>query len=587
MDFIANELPPPPTPPEEVERRLALAEELARLEREEEERERQKAYKLAHPDEDEDEYEGKPRNRNLDAVRNGDDGSRRGSLLAPPPRSRQGSITIGGTERRGSYYDDGVTTRATVAMVTDDPEHKKNLKQSLSGVFNDETTEGVFDSTDASNHPSGELSSSSAGQKSAKAGGRGKSSTAAAGGGPGAAVASNGSAGGAAGGVASSAGGAAMAAGGVASNAGGAAMAAGGVAANAGGGGVVMSAGGVAANASAGGAAMSAGGVASNASAGGAMTGVAYKSSTGVENERLSVIDGSQAYFSGGVENGGGEASGVAAAIAGMQAALGNLPEDASPEQLQTVLADSEMDPSERDKLMKAFSLGVSAESRALMQQILASNSSQDEISSRVAALLAGTALSTSRGDKTSNLRGDVKMEQYDIGNLDLSARKRTDDFTMPDIPDIEIDGVRTGRDYSGSRRTGTAENGYDVSSGSVRRRKYYTASQGEDDSSSVNLRGASLDLMRAKRGSIKRQSELLRESRKKAQEREEERQRKRSYYRQIAGLRKAKVPMMVYSCGGFSRCFRVARYYDVEGPPVGVVFERPEDERRSLNPDL
>jgi len=243
------------------------------------------------------------------------------------------------------------------------------------------------------------------------------------------------------------------------------------------------------------------------------------------------------------------------------------------------------MDPS--NPLMAAVYKGVSEESRALMQQILASNSSQDEISSRVAALLAGTALSTSRGDKTANLRGDVKMEQYDIGNLDLSARKRTDDFTMPDIPDIEIDGVRGGRDYSGSRRTGTAENGYDVSSGSVRRRKYYTASQGEDDSSSVNMRGASLDLMRAKRGSIKRQSELLRESRKKAQEREEERQRKRSYYRQIAGLRKAKVPMMVYSCGGFSRCFRVARYYDVEGPPVGVVFERPEDERRSLNPDL
>ena len=52
-------------------------------------------------------------------------------------------------------------------------------------------------------------------------------------------------------------------------------------------------------------------------------------------------------------------------------------------------------------------------------------------------------------------------------------------------------------------------------------------------------------------------------------------------------GLRKAKVPLMVYSCGGFSRCFRVARFYDAEGPPVGIVYERPEDERRSLNPDL
>merc|ERR1719309_957418 len=82
----------------------------------------------------------------------------------------------------------------------------------------------------------------------------------------------------------------------------------------------------------------------------------------------------------------------------------------------------------------------LSAESRALMQQILASNSSQDEISSRVAALLAGTALSTSRGDKNPNLRDEVKMEQYDVGNVDLSARKRTDDFEMPNIPDIEID---------------------------------------------------------------------------------------------------------------------------------------------------
>ena len=33
-------------------------------------------------------------------------------------------------------------------------------------------------------------------------------------------------------------------------------------------------------------------------------------------------------------------------------------------------------------------------------------------------------------------------------------------------------------------------------------------------------------------------------------------------------GLRKAKVPMMVYSCGGFSRCFRVCRFYDVEVRP-------------------
>jgi hypothetical protein len=53
----------------------------------------------------------------------------------PESRSRQGSIQLGGAERRGSYYHDEVTTRASVAMVTDDPEHKKNLKNALAGAF--------------------------------------------------------------------------------------------------------------------------------------------------------------------------------------------------------------------------------------------------------------------------------------------------------------------------------------------------------------------------------------------------------------------------------------------------------------------
>ena len=52
-------------------------------------------------------------------------GSRRGSLI--PGRSRQGSIALGGPDR------------ASVAMVTDDPEHKKNLKAALAGAFNDNT----------------------------------------------------------------------------------------------------------------------------------------------------------------------------------------------------------------------------------------------------------------------------------------------------------------------------------------------------------------------------------------------------------------------------------------------------------------
>merc|ERR1712013_938052 len=33
------------------------------------------------------------------------------------------------------YYHDEVTTRQSVAMVTDDPEHKKKLKSDLAGAF--------------------------------------------------------------------------------------------------------------------------------------------------------------------------------------------------------------------------------------------------------------------------------------------------------------------------------------------------------------------------------------------------------------------------------------------------------------------
>jgi len=103
-----------------------------------------------------------------------------------------------------------------------------------------------------------------------------------------------------------------------------------------------------------------------------------------------------------------------------------------------------------------------------------------------------------------------------------------------------------------------------------------------------VKLRDHSGGAGTIKRGSIKRQSEIIREKKKSRQEeREEDRERKASYFRRVTGLRRAKVPLMVYSCGGFSRCFRIARFYDIEGPPVGVEYARPDDDRRELNPDL
>jgi hypothetical protein len=75
---------------------------------------------------------GKPKNKNLAAIVSD---SRRGSLVPPGSRrgSRQGSISLGGTERRGSYYGDDVSKRATVAVVVNDPNAKENINRALNG----------------------------------------------------------------------------------------------------------------------------------------------------------------------------------------------------------------------------------------------------------------------------------------------------------------------------------------------------------------------------------------------------------------------------------------------------------------------
>jgi len=133
-DFLAANLPPPPTPPEEIERRNAIAAELERLEREEKERERLAALKESDPAAYEKEMAKlKPKPKGVEGLLGSASGSRRGSYQ----RSRQGSIALGGSERRGSYYDADVTTRASVAMVTDDPEHKANLKKDLADAFSE------------------------------------------------------------------------------------------------------------------------------------------------------------------------------------------------------------------------------------------------------------------------------------------------------------------------------------------------------------------------------------------------------------------------------------------------------------------
>jgi len=514
-DFIASSLPPPPTPPEEVERRLRLAEEMERLEAEEIERERVKAYKLANPEPEEDDYVmDKPKNKKIASIVNGDggsrrgsvDGSRRGSLIPPPPRSRQGSITIGGLERRGSYYDDGVTTRATVAMVTDDPEHKKNLKKSLSGVFNEQQLQQqqqhqqlidsdgnlitVINPTLDNNGMPIEMGMLNHMGIPGQMGMQNQ---------------------------------------------------------------VGM---------------QNQMGMQNQV---GMQNQMSMQNQMGMQNQMSGLNQtgvsyqlggpGSEATTNGGMVNGSG-AHTNGHQIPGMDLILSSLPEDASPEDISAAFEAAGLSGADKDKLMQTFISSVSEESRALMQKILESSSSQDEISSRVAALLAGTALSTSRGERKESKYGDIAQVNYDIENANLSAAgRRKDNFEMPDIPNVAVNGIQ---------RAGADD--------------YRSAGVNMRDPSSLS--GAP----RTRRTSIKLKSEMMREARKSRQEeREEDKRRNESYYRRVAGLRRAKVPLMVYSCGGFSRCFRVARFYDAEGPPIGIVYEKSEDDesRAALNPDL
>lgn len=405
-DYIAANLPPPPTPPEEIERRRQMAEELERLEKAEAERERLEKLKASDPEAYEREVNPtKAVNKGLEGLKSDSrrgslipGGSRRGSLI--PGRSRQGSIALGGPDR------------ATVAMITDDPENKKNLKVALAGAFED-----------------------------------------------------------------------------------------------------------------------------SAISKGDANT-----------NNHIN-------------ENGSTNINGVSPISGDL---LGDLPANASEEEIASRLAAAGITGDAAKQMMSAVKSGggaMSAETRKLMEQILASSGDKDETSARVAALLAGSSLTTTRGAKRGDGR-EVDMVQYEGTNME-DMKERKDTFEMPEVPNVNIPQLRDGG----------LTNGHGLSNGL---------------SNGVTMRDHSGGAGGIKRGSIKRQSEIMREKKMSRQEeREEERKRKESYFRKVTGLRKAKVPLMVYSCGGFSRCFRIARFYDLEGPPVGVEYSKPEDDRRALNPEL
>jgi len=287
---------------------------------------------------------------------------------------------------------------------------------------------------------------------------------------------------------------------------------------------------------------------------------------------------------------------------------------------------------------------GMTPEAKALMEQILASNGSKEEIASRVKALLDGSELSSSRGMNggfDGNKREHIPVsgpsrkayimldESYEatVSNGGSAAPRRQGSWREKEVQRRKNHNLGLAQHLGRRRQSWMSEaeellrlqyrasldrimkmsiydnkSAYDIQF-MVNEFMFNSANLSEARSGKLDMdslarpgqQGSLADRIRARNaakqqqqsahGSVKRQSEIQREKKKSRQEeREEEKLRKASYYRKVTGLRRAKVPMMVYSCGGFSRCFRVCRFYDVEGPPVGVEYEAPTPVKTTRN---
>merc|ERR1712198_336689 len=167
---------------------------------------------------------------------------------------------------------------------------------------------------------------------------------------------------------------------------------------------------------------------------------------------------------------------------------LGDLPANASEEEIASRLAAAGITGDAAKQMMSAVKSGggaMSAETRKLMEQILASSGDKDETSARVAALLAGSSLTTTRGAKRGDGR-EVDMVQYEGTNME-DMKERKDTFEMPEVPNVNIPQLRDGG----------LTNGHGLSNGL---------------SNGVTMRDHSGGAGGIKRGSIKRQSEIMRE---------------------------------------------------------------------------
>eukprot|EP00096_Caligus_rogercresseyi_P009361 TRINITY_DN316_c0_g2_i1.p2 TRINITY_DN316_c0_g2~~TRINITY_DN316_c0_g2_i1.p2 ORF type:complete len:1031 (-),score=293.92 TRINITY_DN316_c0_g2_i1:292-3384(-) len=167
--------------------------------------------------------------------------------------------------------------------------------------------------------------------------------------------------------------------------------------------------------------------------------------------------------------------------------------------------------------------IGVSSDTRKLMEKILATQKKSADVSERVSNLLASSGLTTSRGVDYRK-RDDIDRVEY-TSIKDTSVRRSNRRFDMPDIEPEET--------YR------------------------HPASLGIGVIGTGNQRLVRRNVHRATR------FKALEESRESSVDED----------RRILGLRRAKVPLMVYSCGGFTRCYRLARFYSVDGPPIGLKY--------------
>lgn len=244
---------------------------------------------------------------------------------------------------------------------------------------------------------------------------------------------------------------------------------------------------------------------------------------------------------------------------------------------------------------------GLSAESRALMQEILRKQTlAHEDIGSRVTALLAGTSLTTTAGARKTSRREDIEPIAYEAYSADSSKRSESSAGRSRGMIDetFNIPTRRSGSPYEansrgtsgGARASRSASRGPSMPvlpptlSGTLG--VYQPGYGGRDHTDGASAYGGvaggtvytgSSSTAAGVYGSLRRRSVKRHANMSKRVSRMETDPMnpvREETPKRIVGLRRAKVPLMVYSCGGFTRCFRIARIYDADGPPIGVKYD-------------